>query len=481
MGSDGARAGNGGGALVIDRPDVGRLIRDFAAHPLFRSAVVEELELDGDFYRRPLRPEDLEFIDFSIPVTADTVCHLPSLASQRILRCIYDLEIARLPHTADRRELERCASFYSDTNRILAAQIRPFLEDFAFGFAQQSAKVGRNDVRERCRAAFGDILRAAEESGGRILENFLQGAFAEEALRFILIQKWCLADGKRVALAKATATGYFDPLRLQDRPGIEIDQAESEALMRLAGALGAAGQGHAYWQFYLPTSLAETNYLSALASRPDRAIQLFGATFAAEAEWHNFVRVAVLAGEHLGVKSRQDQHRTETIRQAADLEARFARTLNAVEDRFGAYGLSEMSRGLEAARRLAHSARRDLDEQLQWLTGIDRYTDFARRIDERVRQQQPDIDRETFVEPREMCSTTHVHDDHRLVVIESGHMVFWGNLGMRMRMAPGDMILVPKGRLHGSSVESDQCTYHQPIIPEEWVRPLIDEINVGGQ
>jgi quercetin dioxygenase-like cupin family protein len=73
-----------------------------------------------------------------------------------------------------------------------------------------------------------------------------------------------------------------------------------------------------------------------------------------------------------------------------------------------------------------------------------------------------------------MCSTTHVHDDHRLVVIESGNMVFWGNLGMTLRLAPGEMVLVPEGRLHGSTIESDECTYHQPIIPDAWVRPLID-------
>jgi len=45
-----------------------KLVRDFAAHDGFRSAMVEELELDEDFYRRPLRPEDLSFISFATPV-----------------------------------------------------------------------------------------------------------------------------------------------------------------------------------------------------------------------------------------------------------------------------------------------------------------------------------------------------------------------------------------------------------------------------
>ena len=71
-----------------------------------------------------------------------------------------------------------------------------------------------------------------------------------------------------------------------------------------------------------------------------------------------------------------------------------------------------------------------------------------------------------------MCSPTHVHSDHRLVVVESGDMVFWGNLGMEVRLKPGEMIFIPEGRLHGSSIESDECTYHQPIIPDEWIATL---------
>ena len=45
------------------------------------------------------------------------------------------------------------------------------------------------------------------------------------------------------------------------------------------------------------------------------------------------------------------------------------------------------------------TARRDLEEQLRWLARVDVYVDLARCIDERIRTQQPDIDRDTFVEP----------------------------------------------------------------------------------
>ena len=49
-------------------------------------------------------------------------------------------------------------------------------------------------------------------------------------------------------------------------------------------------------------------------------------------------------------------------------------------------------------------------------------------------------------------------------------MQFWGNLGMELQLNEGDMVLIPEGRLHGSTVLSAECTYHQPIIPEAWLQ-----------
>ena len=63
-------------ALFDFEPFAGRseefvaLIRQFAAAHPFRSATVDELLLDDDYHRRPLRPEDFEFLKFMKPVRA---------------------------------------------------------------------------------------------------------------------------------------------------------------------------------------------------------------------------------------------------------------------------------------------------------------------------------------------------------------------------------------------------------------------------
>jgi hypothetical protein len=52
-------------------------------------------------------------------------------------------------------------------------------------------------------------------------------------------------------------------------------------------------------------------------------------------------------------------------------------------------------------------------------------------------------------------------------MIEAGQMHFWNNVTHKIELNEGDKLLIPQSRLHGSTVLSGECTYHQPIIPDE--------------
>jgi mannose-6-phosphate isomerase-like protein (cupin superfamily) len=450
-----------------------KLVRDFAAHDGFRSAMVEELELDEDFYRRPLRPEDLSFISFATPVTADTVARLPSLASQRMLLCINELQICRLPRDGRAESFAEYARFYGDASQVLGARVRPFLENFAFDY------VCGDEIKAELKACTTALEALCDEELKFWTEHFSrlrEASYLQEGLRFMLIQKWGLAPSKQSAFAKATALGDFDGLALADRPRLDREQADANIAARLAAHCGVTKREHSYWQFYLSTSLGECNLLHALASRPDRALAFWGAAFAAEGASIAFHKLVRDAAQELGLAESKAR---EPGAEMAEWLARSERALMAVSERYGARGVHAVAAGISVAAAQARSARANLGAQLRWLSSVEKYRDLAKSISARIEAECPDIDRETFVEPREMCSTTHVHDDHRLVVIESGKMVFWGNLGMKLRLEPGEMVLVPEGRLHGSSIESEECTYHQPIIPDEWVRPLMGGLDTA--
>jgi mannose-6-phosphate isomerase-like protein (cupin superfamily) len=209
-----------------------------------------------------------------------------------------------------------------------------------------------------------------------------------------------------------------------------------------------------------------------LASRPDRVLQFIGAAFLAEAEWDAFAAALIPAALTRGLILAGDIFKNLPTDELPRTDIRFEQALRAIASRFGQDGVAAVNLGFSQSARLNASALGDLSDQLRWLGSIDRYRDFAQQISARIVAEKPDIDRDSFVEPREMCSTTHVHDDHRLVVIESGEMVFWGTANMTVHLKPGEMVLVPQGRLHGSSVTTDNCVYHQPIIPDDWVRQV---------
>jgi len=450
------------------------LIREFADGLPFRSARVEELVLDEDFHRRPLRPEDFSFITFGKAVMPETVARLPFLATQRLLLSINEAAVVRFPPRDNERVWAEFGGFYSPETRNLGERIRPFLEDFAFEF------LSGNQTGHSTSTLIEALETTMMEEGrfwGQIFGRLVSRRYVEEGTRFALIQNWSLVTTKRLAFARAQASGFFDLAEPQDRPSLEGTIPGDDAIRELAARCDLLKREHSYWQFYLSTSMARCNLLHALARRPDRPLAFLGAAFDAEAHWLAFGCFIGQAREYLDLDGAGRNIDLEAALE--DLRQRFRSTLNAVEVRFGPAGLAEVAKGLSASRTLGESARADLRAQLHWLSAVEEFRMFAKDIDRRINAECPDIDRETFVEPKEMCSTTHVHDDHRLVVIETGNMVFWGNLGMKLKLKPGEMVLVPEGRLHGSSIESDECTYHQPIIPEAWIQQLMSGSEVA--
>ncbi|AJK49760.1 hypothetical protein [Burkholderia plantarii] len=451
------------------------LIKQFSAAHAFRSAQVSELLLDDDFHRRPLRPEDFEFLKFQKPVRMHNVSRLPALASGRTLLSIYELGVARLPRSADADEWQHFSGFYGDDVQVFGAQIVPFLEAYAFEYLarDQTVEAEAGAAAARLKRIIDDETAFWTETFARLMRN----DYLQEGLRFIMVQRWAQLPSKRRALARATASGFLDMLPDALRPTLQGDLPDDALLEKIAASVGVTRQQHAYWQFYLPTSTAKCNLLYALGRRPDRAFAFAGAAFAAEAEWLAFGAALERACAHLVPAGRQPG---DVERRADALVAQFEQALQTIAGRFGPSAYAQAVQGTAAHERLCERGRWDLGEQLLWLSSIRHYVRFAHRISDRIDVECPGIDRETFVEPFEMCSTTHVHNDHRLVTIEEGEMLFWGNVGMQLKMNVGDKVLIPDGRLHGSTVLSGECTYHQPIIPDDWVKALVAELEANS-
>lgn len=138
--------------------------------------------------------------------------------------------------------------------------------------------------------------------------------------------------------------------------------------------------------------------------------------------------------------------------------------------KYGTTRIQEIFQGFNDFKRLYEVADRDFITQVTWVDQSAIYQEKARRIYHKIQSENMQLPLDTFVESASECSTTHIHDAHRLLVIEAGSMHFWNALGSSFVFNPGDITLIPSKRLHGSTVLSGECTYHQPIISDELMR-----------
>lgn len=448
--------------------DANAVVSAFAANPAFRAAERHELATPENAFRRPVRPDDLDWLDYSRPLPTGGVLKLSALLGHRMLRNIYDGELLLVPATASETVAQDRGSFHDPRNRLLGALARPVLENHLFATAHEVRAPGSTSLEEFARHA-GSYQEECAAEPGRAFTTAAATRGRKQAATFMLLQYSAWAPASAFALARAA-------IGAADGPGGEI----AEALTQLRHSWSGSGRGlaatmekaglspvtAAYWQLYLGTTLARGNLLRYLEGDKSRPYAVLGAAIVVSIDQVcNAPRYAAAISDGLGFES--DFFATVAQEDGNKSYAQALALIEAHAQRFGPSVIGEVWDGFEQARWLREVWDEDLSTQLAWADRIEEHQARAQRIDTYLKTNQIEVDLDTFVESCEETSTTHVHDDHRLVMIESGQMHFWNNITHRIGLNEGDMVLIPAGRLHGSTVLSGECTYHQPIISDE--------------
>lgn len=444
----------------------------YCANPLFRSARFEELEIDDDPYRRPVRPEDLSFLRFDRPIDRADSSRLSALIGHRMLLNIYD---TAKPMFAERMTPERWAEyrlFYGERNRVLGELVRPLLEEHVFGFVREAVAEQAADRPEPGVADLRVLLTDVAEQRGRAAEEvvgLVAGAgAADQAAKMTAVQ---------LLASTINAPLRVSPLMIPTVGGdgkavMAGARRESHPLDEVLGtvvhACGFGMQPHRYYQYYLPSTLAAMNYLNATARDHGRVFEFLGAMCVRTLDSLALIgghgaRLAELAGP----AEASDGALAHTAPDAAVDAAvdEITRTvLEPLSQRFGPQALAAFDRGAREYALLLDVHHDDLTVQLRWIDSADAYRAKAERLQAAIDEHHIPVTLDTFVESWEECSTTHVHDDDRLLVIESGEMEFWNCFSGTHKFRAGDKLFIPKHRLHGSVVLSGECVYHQPVI-----------------
>jgi mannose-6-phosphate isomerase-like protein (cupin superfamily) len=457
------------------------IVKAFAANPAFRAAEWEELTTENNPYRRPVRPDDLAWLNYSNPMPEAKALKLSALLGHRMLRNVYDAEFHFLPDHRDDANSADLATFYTARNRILGALARPILERHLFTVLDEvrpepagiTGSGAGAEVDALARAAATELERRQAEPGAAF-EAARRTKHRRESSNFLVLQVSAFRPAGWAALGRIGLGEYHrahPDLRtlLQDR--YQRTVAGGASYRELLAAAELTPVVGAYWQLYLGSSLGRGNHLLHLAASPEHFFALLGGIV------HDLIdqtaiaaSVAEVAAEGFGYHGAPLAAEQLTPDGVADLVRQLVGPLR---ERFGPQAVEGFHRGFQDARWLAALWDRDLAEQLSWADRIEEFQEKAEKIDQHLTNENITVDLDTFVETNEETSTTHVHNEHRLVMIESGQMHFWNNTTHKIELNEGDKLLIPVSRLHGSTVLSGSCTYHQPIIPDEMLQQFL--------
>ncbi|MER7550008.1 cupin domain-containing protein [Streptomyces anulatus] len=450
--------------------DPNGIVRRYAANAPFRSATAEELVNEDNPFRRPVRPHDLGFLDYGTPLTADRALRLSALLGHRMLRTVHDADLLFVPAGGDGHpSSDDAEAFRSLDNRVLALQAGQVLENHLFHWLD-GERTPLEGGAEAVTRHVQDVLEERRARPGRALDVARSSRHRADAATFTLTQLTAARPAVQSAVGRGllgdygTAHPALRGLLLDDLR----DRADREAHYRalLTGA-GLSAEPYAYWQFLLGSSLGGANHLHSVSRDHARIGEFLGA-------WvHHRLDEAVTAAAYAEIFQEaftgvDTAYFTRTPQLTGEAVAELTGSLlGPLVERFGDEAARSFHHGFEDARRLASLGDEDLAVQLDWADRLDEYKIKAEKLDALISESGIEVDLETFVESHEETSTTHVHDDHRLVVVEVGQMHFWNNVGQMIPMDEGDKLLIPAERLHGSMVRSGTCTYHQPVISDE--------------
>lgn len=431
------------------------VLEHYLGNPLFRAARYEELVIDDDPYRRPVRPDDLGMVDFATSLTRENATQLSGLMAHRILLNIFDTRKLLLPRDATGEKWQSFRLFYDPANVSLGELVRPYLEQHVYEFVRDAAAERVRGESSQVSARVREFAEHRDRQAAELAAVVASGTDRASLTSMLAVQSVGVSISSRLRPAMQIPW-------LADSPAAKAllagpDNGRVSAVARLAEI---RDEPHSYYQYYLPSSLALMNYLNA-TYQPGQVFAFAGALVAQHLE------AEALAGSGMwgdpAAPGRELQPAGEGSLAVTDV-------VGDVERVGGEYGLREFSRGFEEYAQLLGVHDEDRMRQARWITNMPYYREKAERLQDAIERYEIDVDLDTFVESWEECSTTHVHDDDRLLVIESGEMEFWNCFGIQHKYRPGDKAFIPKHSLHGSVVLSGECVYHQPIITEELER-----------
>ncbi|MEV5825234.1 iron-containing redox enzyme family protein [Spirillospora sp. NPDC052242] len=429
---------------------LGERLLAFARGPLFRGDA-RVLHAPNP-YRRALAPDTLAAGDFARPLDAAAPSAHRALAAHRLLGTFYEAETVLLPEGGLAPLHDDFDRFYGEDLRELRESSLSELERLAFGCLAGAVDVSGADTVDVLDAYFRHVVAEAATGPSPALAAVAAAHDRRTAADLYLVQ--LALDGLTEASAMSrNLAGAYGPEQSAlfkifiDEFGYGVHDAKHTTIFaKMLRSRAMATHVHAYWNFYLAGPLATNNYYYYLSRDHAKFFRYAGAVTYAEAVFApGFVEMVKVFRDIFG--DAVDLHYCDEHAHIDEHHGRITReqVLLALADRHGPRVVPELLRGVAEARLVGDWFEADTAAQIRWSDDLTRYRGLA--ADARTaRGAEPD----RIVLAPDAPFGTRTRDGDVVLEMAAGEAdLVTTPTGPPERLARGDVLLVPAGRLHG--------------------------------
>ncbi|MBB4956887.1 iron-containing redox enzyme family protein [Micromonospora polyrhachis] len=447
----------------------------YCAHRIFQAG--PEIYLRGNPYQRPVGFGDLDNVDFTVPLTEDQFLDHRQLVAGRMLTNAYESGMVFLPPEGVGPVLPDFELFYDDEVRRQRDVVRPRLERFVFSFLETSTPKPAVRTLDELEAYFLAEVNAvgspADQTGNNPAVNttapvrgtmraITECRHAEEAAALHLIQLAPDALIEASAMAR-NLPGSYGVAQSElfkiflDEFGYGVYEAKHSTIFKkMLASVGMHTDVHAYWHFYLSGSLVGNNYFNYLAEDRRGVFRYMSAV--TYLEWlfaqgfaDTGTMLRVVFGDRVDTKY-CDEHAHIDIHHG---RMAYENLLLGLARTHGEVVIPELVRGVEETKVLMRLGDEDFLAQIRWADSLDEHTRLGAVLATSAVDEGTAVSRAP-----DDPFTTRVYDTDRLIAVADGEVDVYAWATERPhRLGPGDVLLVPRGRLHGLKAASGQVNY----------------------
>lgn len=415
-------------------------------------------------WARPLRPQTFKYVKFD-RTNNDNKFNYAALTLNRILTALNEQDFLFLPEKSDNIVNELKVS-YTEELRVLAAKLIPELEDRTLGFLRSEIQVSEHWTRKDFENYFEEKIKQNTKSRPEsfdIIENSDQNEMLAKALLIQHAVDFLPESSHMVRFAKGD---YGEPQSalfrvLLDEYGYGKHSTKHSTLFKKTlASVGMETNSHAYWAFYLNSTLLANNYFHSLTRSPERFFEYIGAIAYAENSFGPYCLYTKELLHSVFGENVDTRYYTEHVH--IDMHHGRMTTddlLYPLIKKYGENVIPEIVRGVETASKLGEIAEEDFKAQMDWMNKQFQHRELAESIKQNVLADIEKIPVAPLDEPFNELSVTHVHDGDEFCIVDEGVLRFCHGPHCFSDLQPGECVVIRKNRLHGALVISDNCKY----------------------